>query len=29
VAHTFSPSTQEAEAGKSLVLGKPGLHSEI
>jgi hypothetical protein len=30
VAHTFSPSTQEAEAGGSLgVLDQPGLQSEF
>ena len=29
MAHTFNPSSQEAEAGGSLgVLGKPGIHSK-
>jgi hypothetical protein len=29
VAHTFNPSTQEAEAGGFLVRGQPGLQSEF
>jgi hypothetical protein len=29
VAPAFSPSTREAEAGRSLSWGQPGLHSEI
>jgi hypothetical protein len=28
VAHTCNPSTPEAEAGGSQVLGQPGLHQE-
>jgi hypothetical protein len=29
VAHTFDPSTQEAEAGRFLSRGQPGLQSEF
>jgi hypothetical protein len=29
VVHTYNPSTWEAEAGGSRVLGQPGLHSDI
>jgi hypothetical protein len=28
-AHTWSPSTQEAEAGGSEIQGQPGLHSKF
>jgi hypothetical protein len=29
VVHTYNPSTQEAKAEGSRVLGQPGLHSHI